>query len=424
MSTTPPPDDPDATVPSPSPYPAGPDSAEMANDTGGPPRKTGMIIALTVGATLLGVVALIVGLVLSTGDDDTASGEVFLEAAAESGPDPFTTDVDTDTPDPDALAVPAPVPTDVTGGANAITSENGDRAGLYGGTLDTGRCDPQQLVEFLDANPAKAQAWVDALNRDSTLRWSGGTTVSVSQIGDYVSELTPIILVTDTRVTNYGYKNGQPSARQAVLQRGTAVLVDAYGVPRTKCNCGNPLTAPTAVATGVTYTGPEWNTFDPSTIIVVQQTTVVIDVYVLVDVDLGGTFERPVGTTGDDDTDIDVGGVTPATEPPDTEPEPETTTSIETLTGARDYCEALQFYVDAVDEFDTDDEAAAIEFFENAITDLAALAPPEVKADWEYYRDVVLPALIAGQFPDDPRADAADERVSAHALSACGIATD
>ena len=35
-----------------------------------------------------------------------------------------------------------------------------------------------------------------------------------------------------------------------MLQSGTAVLVDRYGTPRVKCNCGNPLTKPVAQLSG------------------------------------------------------------------------------------------------------------------------------------------------------------------------------
>ncbi|MGH3907098.1 MAG: DUF6777 domain-containing protein, partial [Pseudonocardiaceae bacterium] len=42
----------------------------------------------------------------------------------------------------------------------------------------------------------------------------------------------------DTRVTNHGYRDGKATDRQAVLQAGTAVLVDEKGRPRVKCGCG------------------------------------------------------------------------------------------------------------------------------------------------------------------------------------------
>jgi hypothetical protein len=421
MSMTPPPMDQE-----PGPRP------NVAQDA---PRRTTSIVLVSIGATLALVLALFAAVLALGGDgDDSADGEVFLEPAASAGSEPFTTDVPTDTPDPAAMAVPPATPAGSSGATNAIRSEQGDRSGLYGGTLDVGRCDPKKLVDYLHANPVKAQAWVDALNRDTTLRWSGGTVVTVDQIAAYVAELTPIILVTDTRVTNYGFSNGHPTPRQAVLQRGTAVLVDSYGVPRTKCNCGNPLTTPTAARGKVTYTGDKWSTFDPTTIIVVQHTTVVIETYVLVDIDHGGTFERPVGSTGTDDVNIDVGGASPPTSgPPVSEPppsaaptttvRPSTTMPAETRTGARTYCEALELYVNQAADLVDASEEEFLRFLEDAIYDLADLAPPEVRADWEYYRDVALSDYLAdGTYDADM--EAIDARLSAHASSACGLTID
>jgi hypothetical protein len=54
----------------------------------------------------------------------------------------------------------------------------------------------------------------------------------------------------DVRVTNYDYKDGEATPYQAVLQAGTAMLVDDRGVPRVKCNCGNPLAEPQGTASG------------------------------------------------------------------------------------------------------------------------------------------------------------------------------
>jgi len=135
--------------------------------------------------------------------------------------------------------------------------------------------------------------------------WSGGSSVTVSQLGDYFDELTPMILTSDTRVTNHGYRNGRPTSRQAVLRAGTAVLVDSYGVPRSRCACGNPLTAPRPVQVAPVYTGARWTDFDPDTIIVVNQTTVVIETFVLVDVTTGDEFTRPAGDDGSSDAPVE-----------------------------------------------------------------------------------------------------------------------
>ena len=164
-------------------------------------------------------------------------------------------------------------------------------------------CDKASHLRYHEQNPEKAAAFVDALNSDPSLRWSGGTSVTVAQLPDYWAELTPMILTRDTRVTNHGYRNGRPTPRQAVLQAGTAVLVDAYGVPRVRCECGNPLAPPRAVQTTPVYTGPVWPDFSPDTIIVVNQTTVIIEQFILIDIATGEEFVRPAGSDGTADAE-------------------------------------------------------------------------------------------------------------------------
>jgi hypothetical protein len=77
--------------------------------------------------------------------------------------------------------------------------------------------------------------------------------------------------------------------------------VDDHGVPRVRCKCGNPLLEPVAVTTTPTYTGTDWDGFDPTTVVVVRPSDQPVDVLVLVDVDTGQRFERPVGTAGEAD---------------------------------------------------------------------------------------------------------------------------
>src|SRR5690606_28152720 len=177
-------------------------------------RRSGSTIALvSIAIVVFVVLVATLVIVLIARDTDDAAAEVFLEPANAAGADPFTTDVPVDPVDTEAMQVPPRA-----AASSGTASVYGSEPGLYGGTLDNARCDRAQLVTYLEANPDKARAWVDALNSDATLEWSGGTTVSVSQISSYVDELTPITLIADTRVTNYGYVNGRPTPRQAVLQ--------------------------------------------------------------------------------------------------------------------------------------------------------------------------------------------------------------
>ncbi len=345
--------------PAPPPYPP----AAAPVPPGPPPSgrgRGGLIAVIAVLAVLL-LVAATVAVVAVVRDDgsSTAStqkeGEVFLEAAADDGPDVFTTAAKTTPPSI------APVATPTTAQAGATGAVSGGQPGLYGGTNKAGTCDAGAIATYLAANPAKAKAWVDALNADPTLSWSGGSQVTTAQVGQYLAELTPVVLLRDTRVTNHGFSNGRATPRQAVLQSGTAVLVDRYGTPRVKCACGNPLTKPVEQTTKVTYTGTQWPGFDPATIVVVQPSTVVVETFVIVNVQTGAVIERPPGSDGSDDVASTTTTVAP------------TTTTLPPLDPA-DFCSAIIRY-DTTVSVDTPEEA--IPYF----ADLAARAPVELRAD-------------------------------------------
>ncbi len=434
------------------PPPQQPPVPQQPPGDGGAQPSDGVSIKRTTLYAIIGVLFLLLaGLayVLLTGDDGDdeftqAAGEVFLEPANAVGPDPFTEEVETTEVDPDQMVTPSTTtttgPTSTTAtpgtapppGVAAIPTQIGSTPGLYGGTQDRSRCDPQQMKAFLLANPDKAAAWVAALNTDPTLRWAGGTSLTVGDIGAYIDELTPITLISDTRVTNYGFSNGRPTPRQSVLQAGTAVLVDRYGVPRAKCNCGNPLTTPTAVSGTVIYTGDPWPTFQPTTVVVVQETTVIIDVFILVNIQTGGVFTRPATTTGGQDATQTPGTTppqtTPTTQPPATAPPttapPATAPPQTVLTG--DFCQAVQQYDQQADQFNTESEQGIDEFtawLRAAFLDLQRLAPDELQADIALF----LAAVERGPealFLDDPQLEAAGERFEEYVRTVCGYDPD
>ena len=146
-------------------------------------------------------------------------------------------------------------------GGGAVT---GSTPGLFGGTLDNSSCDKDQMSQFLQAHPDKAAAWAEAEG------------VGQGDIAAYVHQLTPVLLRADTSVTNHGYRDGQLTAYPAILESGTAVLVDAYGTPRVKCYCGNPLSAPPEQQP-THYEGQSWKDFAPVTVIVIQPAQVVVE---------------------------------------------------------------------------------------------------------------------------------------------------
>ncbi|MER6808589.1 DUF6777 domain-containing protein [Spirillospora sp. NPDC000708] len=195
-------------------------------------------------------------------------------------------------------------------------TKDGDAPGLYGGTRRISSCDQRRLVAFLQANPDKARAW------------AGVQGIPVSDIPRYVSRLTPVLLRTDTLVTNHGYRDGRATSESAVLQAGMGVLVNGYGVPAVKCNCGNPLTAPAGKikTSNARYSGRKWPGFEKRNVTRIRPRDSrkgTITVFVLVDPGATMGFERPRATTGGDDgpplplpaTEMEPSGGTPSDSP-------------------------------------------------------------------------------------------------------------
>lgn len=238
----------------------------------------GIVAVLAIAA---GVVIVVVG-----GDGGETVNEVFREPAGEPGSDPFMESVA-------AAGEDEGIPPEDAGGSTAgtaleVASTPGSEPGLYGGTQDQATCDREQLISFLQDNRSKAEAWAAVEG------------ITTEEIPAFIRGLTPTRLRYDTRVTNHGYRNGQATSFQSVLQAGTAVLVDDHGRPRARCACGNPLLAPRAL-TGATYQGPTWNGFSTQHVQVVVSAQAVTQ-FVIVDINTGSQFTRPVGSDGSDDT--------------------------------------------------------------------------------------------------------------------------
>jgi hypothetical protein len=195
-------------------------------------------------------------------------------------------------PGPDAYALvsgtddPKVIPRQEAGGART-----GDQPGLYGGTRKVASCDKDKLVKFLGDNPDKAKAWADVHH------------ITPAGIPAFIEHLTPVVLRVDTAVTNHGYRSGEATSLQAVLQAGVGVLVDAHGVPVVKCNCGNPLTAPSKKThpENGRYTGTKWPQFAKKKVTVIEAPAQEVKTLMLVDPVLGMIFPRPVGTEGESD---------------------------------------------------------------------------------------------------------------------------
>jgi hypothetical protein len=244
-----------------------------------------------------------------------SGGELVLTAATDPGANAFMPPA---APPPPTDTQPPPT-LQAQGDGTAVATQPlpGDRDGLYGGTDNNADADPDKMITFLGANPAQAGGFVEVLNSDPTVYWSGGRPLTVTDIPIYLHELTPVVLRLDTRITNHGFDGTHTTALQSVFQRGTAVLVDAHGVPRVRGLSGNPLTAPIALRGAPKLLGPAWPGYHPGALAEVLATTAAIANFVLVDVVTGKPFNRPVGTTG--------AGDTPHTQPV-AEPAPATST--------------------------------------------------------------------------------------------------
>ncbi|MFE2237589.1 DUF6777 domain-containing protein [Streptomyces sp. NPDC059442] len=248
-------------------------------------------------------------------EQTSAPREVFLQPIAAEGPDPFTAS----TVNPAAAPPPATVPPDPSASATTapdrtVREVTGSTPGLYGGTRSVASCDVERQVAFLADDPAASRAFADAAG------------IPESRVASWLRGLTPVHLRADTRVTNHGLRDGRATAFQAVLQSGTAVLVDQYGAPRVRCACGNPLRSPVAVQ-GAVQSGRPWSGYRPDRVVVVRPTTTIVNSLVIVNVVDNTWIERGTGTDGERDhrpavpPPCDPGTCDPAATPlPDTAP--------------------------------------------------------------------------------------------------------
>jgi hypothetical protein len=173
-----------------------------------------------------------------------------------------------------------PTPSSIPGG-----TVDGSSPGLYGGTRNSVVCDKQKMIDFLRANPAKEAAWGQAQG------------IATADVPSFVGRLTPVLLRYDTRVTNHGFVNGYANPYEDVMQAGTAVLVDQFGVPRARCYCGNPLTPPVALQGTPATTGTPWTSYQPNTVVIVQPAPQPQTSITVIDTTTNQPFPMPVAGT-------------------------------------------------------------------------------------------------------------------------------
>lgn len=232
----------------------------------------------------------------------TETVDVVLAPATAVGATAFTAVQWASGPDP---AVAQEATGAAPGGeAQAVGEVNGSDAGLYAVPWGSSRPagDAPSLLAELIAEPARAEAFVQALNTDPDLGWGGA--LAVTDLEAYLKQLSQVALVEDTWVTHHAYSGESATATQAVLQKGSVVLVDRYGVPRVRAVSGDPLTAPEAgEGVGiVASTGKAWPDFDPSDVVAVSPAASVLNSFQLAadgaTVDVSATPCREAGLGG------------------------------------------------------------------------------------------------------------------------------
>jgi hypothetical protein len=245
------------------------------------------------GALVAGMFSLVVAVINSNSGDEHKLIPVDQMQAAAFDPDPADPNTPKDNIAPAFPTLPK-IPDWTT---------SGNREGLYGRTGDGVSCDVEKLIAYLE-NPAHA---------DQAVAWAGAAHIRRADIRAYFLGLTPVRLRFDTKVTNYDYRDGHADGYQAVLQAGTSVLVDKRGVPRAKCNCGNPLMEPSGsgstdedVDDFASNPDDAWDGFDPGEVVTVRSGQEVSE-FVLMDLDDGEVFRRTVGSNGSGDTAVGPG---------------------------------------------------------------------------------------------------------------------
>ncbi|MEU6866726.1 DUF6777 domain-containing protein [Streptomyces sp. NPDC046876] len=230
--------------------------------------------------TLLGLLAAACGgAEENTGAAGPESQDVHLQPVATAGPDPFTASSATG----ESAPVQPPVP-NATG--RGIRTVGAATPGLYGGTRRLGSCDVEQQLRALTAEDAKAAAF------------AGAAGVEKAKLPEFLRGLTPVVLRADTRVTSHGFRDGSAHGFQAVLQAGTAVLVDGYGMPRVRCACGNPLLAPRAPKGSPVLKGEQWSGYQANQVIVIEPTPHPVGSLLLANTADNTWIERTIGDAG------------------------------------------------------------------------------------------------------------------------------
>ncbi|MGW9026059.1 DUF6777 domain-containing protein [Streptomyces sp. NPDC055722] len=212
-------------------------------------------------------------------------GEVFLQPVEASDPDSFTDSTVRSAASPRPVTR-LPEPT-VDEALSAARSVSGATPGLYGGTRSAPSCDIERQIALLTADATKARAFAQAAGIDQ------------ASLRDRLRGLTSVVLRADTLVTLHGLRDGQATARQSVLEAGTAVLIDNRGVPRVRCAGGNPISEPARLQGTPATQGRPWSGYRPGQVVVVTPAPQIILNIMIINIEDKDTWiERRIGDDG------------------------------------------------------------------------------------------------------------------------------
>ncbi|MFF8828682.1 DUF6777 domain-containing protein [Streptomyces sp. NPDC015131] len=228
----------------------------------------------------------------------TDLGEARLEPAGARGAHPFTESTVRRAQGTRAAPPPAVLP-----GSEGPYAVVGSAPGLYGGTRSVPSCDVERQIRLLTENDTLARAFARAAG------------IGPAAIAPWLRGLTTAELRADTRVTSHDYRDGGAEPHQAVLQAGTAVLVDPYGAPRVRCRSGSPLrtpvldrpsggdrgaggAAPAAGGAGAAVAAKPWAGHHPGRVVIVTPTEQVVTGLLIVDLRDNTWIERLMGGGG------------------------------------------------------------------------------------------------------------------------------
>ncbi len=228
------------------------------------PRVNRVLTFAGIGLTLLVIATLVIVVLIQRvgGPDSDSPRSVTLTAANGPVPEPFTPSVvvaPTQISETAAAQIAATTQQLPVAADRGVRLASGTLPGLYGVTGPTNSCDAAAVANHLSADTDKSDAWAGAIG------------IEPEQIPYYLNTLTPVVLTTDMWLTSHAYTDGSATPFQTVLQAGSAVLIDAVGVPRTHCASGDPLLPPAKenLTRLSRVEGSPWPGYDPQNVVAV-----------------------------------------------------------------------------------------------------------------------------------------------------------